>query len=207
MENPNNRLEYFCDAVFAIAMTLLIIEIEVPPAESVHSKEELWAAFADCWPSWLAFIVSFITILISWVTHSNGFKLINKSSPRFVYANCLLLLSIIILPYFTEAVAAYLPTDYAQPAITLYCGVSLFQSISWNIVRHLTLHPESLYRPDVNLKKIKKLRAYTKLGLVLYSLTFIISFWFPVTAFVIISLSYLVWLVVGISLKEEKMTN
>jgi uncharacterized membrane protein len=207
MENPNNRLEFFCDAVFAIAMTLLIIEIKVPPAESIHSKKELWAAFADCWPSWLAFIVSFTTILISWVTHVNGFKLISKSSPRFVYANCMLLLSVIILPYFTSAVAEYLPTDYAQPAITLYCGVSLFQSISWNIVRHLTLYPESLYRRDVDLKKIKKLSAYTRAGFILYSITFIISFLFPVTAFIIISLSYLVWLMVGISLKEQKLTT
>ena len=65
MENPNYRLEAFSDGVFAIALTLLIIEIKIPEVESVHTNKELWKAFAHNWPSWLAFFVSFITILIS----------------------------------------------------------------------------------------------------------------------------------------------
>src|ERR1035437_1557916 len=101
--NPNSRLEAFCDGVFAIALTLLIIEIKVPSIENVHSKEELWKAFAHEWPSWMAFLLSFITILICWVNHSHAFKLIDKSSTKFTYANGFLLLSIIILPFPTAA--------------------------------------------------------------------------------------------------------
>ena len=204
MEKTSVRLEAFCDGVFAIAITLLIIEIKIPSVENVHTKSELWTAFAHSWPSWLAFLVSFITILISWTSHAAGFKFIHKVSPKFTYANGLLLLSIIILPFFTAAVAEFLPTDLAQPPVTLYCGVSLLNNISWIVVQHTSFYPESLYKPGVDLKKIKKAASHIKKGFFLYAFTFVLSFWFPVIAFVIVALSFVAWLVIGISLKEEK---
>lgn len=207
MENPNYRLEAFSDAVFAIALTLLIIEIKIPAVESVHTNKELWYAFAQHWPSWLAFFVSFITILISWVSHNHIFKLIGKSTNKLIYANALLLLSIVTMPFFTAALAEYIKTDQAGPAVTLYCGFSILLTISWIATQHATLYPASLFKPPVDLKKVKRIFNYTRLGLVLDIITFLLSFWFPITAFVIVALLYVVWLVIGISLKEEKMTN
>ena len=206
MENPNYRLEAFSDGVFAIALTLLIIEIKIPAVESVHTKKELWNAFAHNWPSWLAFYVSFITILISWVAHSHVFKLIGKSTNKLIYANALLLLSIITMPFFTTTLAAYIKTDLSGPVITLYCGFSIILTISWIVIQHAVLYPVSLCKPGLDLKKVKKVFKYTKFGLVLNIFTFLLSFWFPITAFVIVALLYVVWLVMGISLKEEKMT-
>jgi len=207
MENPNYRLEAFSDGVFAIALTLLIIDIKIPQADSVHSDKELWIALAHQWPSWLAFFVSFITILISWVAHSNAFKLIAKPTSRHTYANGLLLFSIIVLPYFTGVLAEYIKTAQAKPAINLYCGFSLLLSLSWNIIQYISLYPVSIYKPHVDLKKVKKVFSYSRYGLGLYTCTFLLSFWFPVTAFAIVTLLYMVWLVLGISLKEEKMTT
>jgi len=85
--NPNARLEAFCDGIFAIAITLLIIEIKVPLISTVHTKAELWKAFAHELPSWFAFLLSFIILLVSWVGHWHTFKLIGRSSPKFTYAN------------------------------------------------------------------------------------------------------------------------
>jgi uncharacterized membrane protein len=207
MENPNYRLETFSDAVFAIALTLLIIEIKIPPVESVHTNKELWYAFGRDWPSWLAFFVSFITILISWVSHDHIFKLIEKSTNKLIYANALLLLCIVTMPFFTTVLAEYIKTDLAGPAVTLYCGFSILLTISWIATQYATLHPASLYKPHVDLKKVKRIFKYTKLGLVLNIITTLLSFWFPITAFVIIALLYIVWLVIGTSIKEEKMAN
>ena len=207
MENPNNRLEAFSDGVFAIALTLLIIDIKIPEVESVHSNKELWNAFARTWPSWLAFFISFITILISWVAHSHIFKLIGKSTNKLIYSNAFLLLSVITLPFFTTALAEYLKTDLAGPAITLYCGFSIIHSLSWMAIQDAILHPVSLCKPVVNLKKVKKVFNYTKLGLALDTFTFLLSFWFPITAFIIITLLYVGWLLLGTNLKEEKMIN
>ena len=207
MENPNYRLEAFSDGVFAIALTLLIIEIKIPELESVHSNKELWNAFAHNWPSWLAFFISFITILISWVAHAHAFKLINKSTNKLIYANALLLLTIITLPFFTNVLAEFIKTDFAGPAITLYCGISILLSVSWILIQHAMLYPLSLCNSGLDLKKAKRIFTYTKFGLALYVFTFLLSFWFPITAFVIVASLYVAWLVMGISLKEEKMIH
>jgi len=201
--NPNSRLEAFSDGVFAIALTLLIIEIKIPSLESVHTKAELWIAFAKAWPSWFAFIVSFITILISWVNHSHALELVDKSSAKFTYTNGLLLLAIIILPFPTAAVAEYIHTDYAQPAITLYCAVALLNNIAWLVIWHSLSNPKSLYKSGITPQQIKNNSFYTKMGFGLYTFVFILSFWFPVTAFTIIGLSYIVWLILGISYKSR----
>jgi uncharacterized membrane protein len=208
--NPNFRLETFCDGIFAIAITLLIIEIKVPPVSTVHTKTELWSAFAHELPSWLAFLLSFIILLVSWVGHWHTFKLIGKSSPKFTYANGLLMLSVVLVPFITAAVAEYLnsaDSDLAQPAITLYCAVILLNNFAWNLIHHIYLFSEVLVKPNVNIKKAKKQAVYSRYMFVLYGFTFILSFWFPLFSFTIIALSFVTWLIQGVAIKEEKMTN
>ncbi|MET3538807.1 TMEM175 family protein [Chryseobacterium limigenitum] len=206
MHNPNSRLEAFCDGVFAIAITLLIIEIKIPPIENIHTKIELWDALAHSWPSWLAFFISFITILISWVNHSHALKSFGKTSPQFTYANGLLLMAIIILPFPTMAIAEYLQTDIAQPAITLYCAASLLNNIAWNIIQYTYTHPQSLFKPSVNIEKIRAGIMTTRMGFGLYLFAFLLSFWFPLTAFIIVASSWGIWLILSISIKEENIT-
>jgi len=205
MESTAHRLETFSDGVFAIALTLLIIEIKIPATESVHTRQELWQAFLMGWPSWLAFLVSFITILISWVAHAHGLKLLAKVNNKLIYANGLLLLTIVVIPFFTAALAEYIRSDLVQPAVTLYCAVALLNNFAWILIQHVCLNPESLYKAGINLKKIKKSYTYVHYGFGLYTFTFILSFWFPISAFVLITSSYLLWLMLGINLKEENM--
>ena len=63
--HPNTRLEAFCDAVFAIALTLLIIDIKVPASEEIRTTRELWLALRHLGPSICAFVLSFAFILIT----------------------------------------------------------------------------------------------------------------------------------------------
>jgi uncharacterized membrane protein len=206
--NSNSRLEAFCDGVFAIAITLLIIEIKIPPINSVHTRAELWMAFAHELPAWFAFLLSFTFILISWVNHSHTFQLVGKSSSKFTYANGLLLLSVVLVPFITAAVAEYIcatESGLAQPAIVLYCAVILLNNIAWNLVLYTCIFSESLLKSGVNFKNIKKQALYTRYGFVLYSFIFSLSFWFPLSAFTIMSLSVVMWLIQGIVIKKENM--
>ena len=208
-KNPNSRLEAFCDGVFAIAITLLIIDIKVPPIDSVHTKQEVWMAFAHNLPSLLAFLLSFIFILIAWVNHSNLFKLLDKTNYKFTYANGMLLLSVVLVPFVTAAVAEYLSSpnrDLAQPAITLYCGVILLNNIAWNIMLNICLFAGTLLKPNIHIGKLKEQVTYVRFGFILYGFTFALSFWFPVTAFVIMALTFVMWLVQSILTKEERLT-
>ena len=78
--NPNSRLEAFCDGVFAIALTLLIIDIKIPSTAEINNTSDFWHALKLIVPSIFAFVLSFIVILITWVNHHNSLKLVNKSS-------------------------------------------------------------------------------------------------------------------------------
>src|SRR5258705_12558309 len=96
-EATNSRLEAFCDAVFAIALTLLVLEIKSPAAGSIQCADDLWHALHHLLPSVYAFLLSFFIIVISWVNHHSFMKLIDKSTPHFIYANVFLLLTIVII--------------------------------------------------------------------------------------------------------------
>jgi uncharacterized membrane protein len=204
MQNPNSRLEAFCDGVFAIAITLLIIEIKVPHIDEVDSKGELWKALVHEWPSWMAFLISFITILISWVNHSHALKLIDKTSTKFIYANGFLLFSVIILPFPTALVAEYIATPYAQPAVTFYCFASLLNNVSWILLMRTMRHPKMLYRANVDMAPINSSTRYVYYGLFYYIAACILSFWFPVAAFMIIGSSFIAWLIIGLTIETEE---
>ena len=98
-KNYLGRLETFCDGVFAIAITLLILEIKVPSLDDIHSPADVTRALLEEWPSLFAFLLSFITLFIAWTNHHNFFRQVSKISPLFIYANGFLMLTIIFFPY------------------------------------------------------------------------------------------------------------
>jgi TMEM175 potassium channel family protein len=79
--HANARLEAFCDGVFAIALTLLIIDIKVPTSEGIGATRELWHGLWHLGPAIVAFVLSFAIILITWVNHHRFFRLVNKFHP------------------------------------------------------------------------------------------------------------------------------
>jgi len=89
------RLEAFSDGIFAIAITLLILEIKVPPIDSIHSVNDLVKALVHLWPSFFAFLYSFGGILVQWVVHHNTVTHMNRTSRPFLYTNGFLLLTIV----------------------------------------------------------------------------------------------------------------
>jgi len=98
------RLEAFSDGVFAIAITLLIIEIGVPHVEAEGS---LTQALLDLWPSYVGYVVSFLTIGVMWVNHHHMFKDIDRCDHTLLVLNMLLLLGIAFVPFPTAVVAEY----------------------------------------------------------------------------------------------------
>src|SRR5260370_18656673 len=90
METETNRVEAFSDGMFAIAITLLILEIKVPAA----GQGNLAAALLRQWPSYLAFFLSFAFIGIMWMNHHRMFTHIRRSADTLLVLNLLLLLSV-----------------------------------------------------------------------------------------------------------------
>ncbi|MGH6626885.1 MAG: TMEM175 family protein [Burkholderiaceae bacterium] len=103
-DEGTGRIEAFSDGVFAIAITLLVLNIKVPSHTAV-GQQGLAHLLAALWPSYLAFITSFITIRVIWVKHHWMFTLIQRSDHAFLYWNGLLLLFVTFLPFPTALLA------------------------------------------------------------------------------------------------------
>ncbi len=189
--HPNTRLEAFCDGVFAIALTLLVIEIKVPAPEGIGTTRELWLALRHLGPSISAFALSFAIILITWVNHHRFFKLVNKSSTAFVYANGFLLLTVVFMPFPTALVGEYLLTDHAGPAVVIYNSVTAVQAIGWILVAGSALR---LAKDEKSAVLVREGRRNGYLALVVYSLLALLAVWFPLAIAVVTTLLWAYWL-------------
>ena len=200
--NPNSRLEAFCDGVFAIALTLLIIDIKIPSSEAIVTTNDLWLALQHILPSIFAFVLSFTVILITWVNHHGTLKLINKSSSSFIYSNGLVLLTVVFLPFPTALLGEYLLTDHSSPAIILYVSTLAFQAVGWILFSGAVLKNQ-LTKDEQSASTIRQNKKYGYFAFIIYSLCAIMAIWFPLTIAIITTIIWIFWLIRGINLKHE----
>jgi uncharacterized membrane protein len=179
------RLEMFSDGVFAIAITLLILEIKVPPIGSIHSVNDLVNGLVHLWPSYFAFFYSFGGILIQWVVHHNTFNHLNKTSRPFLYTNGFLLLTIVFFPFPTALLAEYINTEYAMPAIVFYGIASVVNSLAWFLFIRSINKPKRLLNDAFSPEEYNKLKTGNRFALIIYASTALLAIWFPYTALII----------------------
>ena len=133
-ESETTRLEAFSDGVFAIAITLLILEIKVPTGAETQDHG-LWRALLERWPSYVGYVISFVTIGIMWVNHHALFKYISRVDRALLLANLLLLMTVSFLPYPTAVLAEHLPdADSRTEAAVFYGGTLVVIAISFNVL-------------------------------------------------------------------------
>jgi uncharacterized membrane protein len=202
-ESTNSRLEAFCDAVFAIALTLLILDIKAPGAANIQTSQDLWLALKHLLPSAFAFLLSFTIIIVMWVNHHSFMKAIHKSTPAFLYANIFLLLTVVIIPFPTNLLAEFCFTKAAAPAVVLYSLTILLTNIGWIIVTRAALLPKSLARNESAKALINQMSRQGQMAFFLYLACAILAFWLPVLVAVVISLTFLIWLILGLYYKHE----
>ena len=130
--NETQRIEAFSDGVFAIAITLLIIEIGVP---HVTRDESLSSKLGDLWPSYGAYVLSFLMIGIYWVNHHSLFRLFVRTDHFFLMLNVFFLMAIAFLPFPTAVLGEYL-NDSAErdSAVRLYSLGLLLPAFGWIVV-------------------------------------------------------------------------
>jgi len=168
------RVEAFSDGVFAIAITLLVLEIKVPH-EAAHGR--LAAELLRLWPSYLAFLVSFANIGVMWVNHHRLFGLIRRSDDGLVGLNLLLLLGVTWVPFPTAVLAEHLLGPDQRVAGLLYAGTFFALAIVFNLLwRHAVRKGLCADHADV----VSITRQYA-LGPVLYALTAGVA-WLSATA-------------------------
>ncbi|HEX4852201.1 MAG TPA: TMEM175 family protein, partial [Puia sp.] len=112
-----SRIEAFSDGVFAIAATLLILDIHVP---DVKENESLFRALLSNWEPQLAFLIGFFTLLICWINHHAMFEFINQKNDPLLLLNGFKLLVVSFTPFATALISKYIGTPQQQVAVSIY---------------------------------------------------------------------------------------
>lgn len=171
-EKETGRLEAFSDGVFAIAITLLVLELKVPHLAS-NGKEPtsaaLVASLANEWPSYFALVTSFFTVLIMWVHHHRMFRCVRRADATLLFANGLLLLLVTVVPFPTAVVAEYLTTPAAPAACGFYAGIFVLIGVAFYLLLLAALR-KSMLTSDASEATLLRLRRSYRLGPPLYLL-------------------------------------
>ncbi|WP_445504077.1 TMEM175 family protein [Microvirga sp. G4-2] len=156
-ERSTQRIEAFSDGVFAIAITLLVLDLRIPAGEGSDSGT-LLNAILGLWPSYFAYGLSFTMIGIYWANHHYLFKLFAKTDHGLNLLNLLLLMFIAFLPFPTHVLGTHWPEEASRPAaVTFYALGLLLPAVAWLLVWLYASHNRRLVMPQLDHGFVHKL--------------------------------------------------
>ncbi len=166
------RVEAFSDGVFAIAITLLILTIPVPPRH-----QDIQAYVIDQAPFFLAYLVSFMSILVMWTNHHGIFNLIVRSDRRFLIINGILLMLITFLNYPTAVIASAMrDRSSLQFAALFYTGTLVAISLVYNLTWRYATFRLRLLDDHVDPQVVRKITREYRFGPLYYVAAFALSY-------------------------------
>jgi len=190
-DSDTGRIETFSDGVFAIAITLLIIEIGVPHAQGTES---LFDELVQEWPSYFGYATSFLVIGTVWANHHNRFRLISRSDHILLFLNVVFLMCVAFIPFPTALLAEYIREEkYRITAVAVYSGTLAVTAIFFTA---LWLYAAADYRLVDRTVDPLLLRAMTRryvFGMLLYILAFALAFLSPTASLALIVILALIF--------------
>jgi uncharacterized membrane protein len=163
-----NRVEAFSDGVFAIAITLLVLDIHVP--EPGSGSGALGHELLAQWPTYAAYVVSFMTIGIIWINHHAAFSRLRSVDHSIMIWNLALLLAVGFLPFTTSLMAAYLKEGSGESlAAAIYGGSYLLMGVVFvGLNRHILLHRPGALKEPIDAAAAHRILHFAALGLLPY---------------------------------------
>ena len=190
------RLEAFCDGVFAIAITLLVLEIRVPEPETARHAGGLVRALGALWPSFVGYAIGFMTIGIMWANHHTIFQYVRRSDRYFLMINVAFLMLIAFLPFPTALLAAYLPEAEERRAAVLAYGATVwFIALAYNAVWWYAVRGGRLLDRNADRVAVRTISNRYKLGPLAYGLVLVMAFvspWISLAGHVALAALYLI---------------
>jgi uncharacterized membrane protein len=185
------RLEAFSDGVFAIAITLLVLDVAVPASAERH----LLRAVIDLWPSYLGYVVSFSTIGAMWLGHNAITEYLDRANAVFVRLNLLFLLFVAFLPLPTRLFADFIERDSPERVAATIYGIALLLTSTMLLVLWRYAVHARLVRPDASDEEIQFLTQRLTPGLGGYLLLIVAGIFVPLIAvigYLAIALFYII---------------
>lgn len=181
------RLEAFSDAVIAIAIGLLALEIHLPELENVGSTADLWRELRHLWPEYLGYLISFATIGIMWANHHEIFRHIGRTDHPLIVLNGLFLLWIAFLPMPTALLSRFLGNPGERAAVIVYSGFFLATALSYFLLWWYPSHGGRLLDPEASPRAVRTITSRFRLGPPAYLVAFVLAF-FSTTASLLVLL-------------------
>jgi uncharacterized membrane protein len=152
------RTEAFSDGVFAIAITLLVLDINVPEAD----LDDLWHGIVDQWPAYLGYTTSFLTIGAIWLAHHGIFRRLAQIGPTLMRLNLLLLMTVSFLPFPTRLMAEAIHDESAERIAVVFYGTALLvNTLVLGVMWQAIARRRELLRPEITDAEVQELQRRT----------------------------------------------
>jgi len=174
-EEGMGRILALSDGVFAIAITLLILQIAIP----ARGQTDLPKALLKLWPQYLAYVLSFVVIARFWVTHHLAFRLIGRYDAGLVWLNLVLLTFVAFLPFPTAVLGEH---NGSPAAAVLYAAAVILGGTASAAYWWYASGPGRLLRPGVAPAQVRALRARGVSGPAFFALTLPVALFAPYAA-------------------------
>ncbi len=197
MDMSKGRIETLSDGVFAVAITLLVLDLHVPGRDEIAVRG-IWGALSDRWPNYLGFLLSFLLIGQVWANHRTMFSFIRRADPTLVVLNTLLLLNIATLPFCTALLTAYIARPYErQAALLIYTGTLALGGLVYNALWWHAAYRQHLLVPHFTARTVRILTRNYLLGPTLYTVAFALAFVSGIASLILCAFLILLYLVPG----------
>src|SRR5690349_6601741 len=169
---PTDRVEYFSDAVLAIAATLLATELPKPETET-----GLLQAIAREWPSYAAFAASFLFICIAWSNHHNMFIYIKQTDQYLLILDILFLMFVTLQSFTTGLLARHVGKPDERTAALIYHATLVLMTLFYNCVWWYAIKKDELMEEQADRKFIRLLTREYAIAPALHLASLIICLW------------------------------
>jgi uncharacterized membrane protein len=175
-ERSTDRLEYFSDALIAIAATLLAVELPRPRARDLDGTT-LLQAILNNWPPYVAFLASFLFIGIAWANHHEMFLRIQRTNHNLLMLSLLFLLGIVLFPFGTSLLMEHFGGAEERHAALIYYGILTWTAFFYNAIWWYALSGRRLVSPEHGAAHLRALTIEYSLAPILHAAAFVTALW------------------------------
>ncbi|MCM1967726.1 TMEM175 family protein [Streptomyces sp. ZAF1911] len=174
METETGRVEAFSDGVFAVIITILVLELKVPE----ETGSDFWHGVREQWPHYAAYVVSFLIIGVMWVNHHTIFSHIKRVDRPLLFLNLLVLMVVSVVPYTTNVLAEHLMEEggSANAAAVLYSLLTVAYALAFLAFWWYVTRVGHLFHDQVDKAGARATRVRFGLGAIAYPLTVVLAF-------------------------------
>lgn len=188
------RLEALSDAIIAIAITLLVIDLHVPELDGEGlDAGSLLRELAHFWPNYLGYVLTFALLGIIWVNHHNLLRYVARTNHTLNLFNLAFLFWVALAPFPTALLARYLGTDAERAVVLIYAAWTLIASVAFWLVWGYGSRQPDLLREDTPPQLVRAINTSFLLGSLVYAVAVLVAWWAPWIALALVILTDLAY--------------